>query len=189
MLAAPGFEALSATLTELEAGREFLARWRAFLDAHGHHARGELDVALPRWSEEPDFLLAALRGCLEAPPEAGPLAVFARSAQAREALQARCRGSLGWLHRRVFEGLLARAQLGVALREGAKSEFVRRVGFCRTILLEAGARLTARGALERPDQVFLLDLEELPAALDGTLADLASRLARRRAELATFRAC
>jgi pyruvate,water dikinase len=189
MLAAPSFGALRAMLEETGAGKEWLARWGAFLEQHGHHARGEMDVALPRWSEEPDFLFAALRGCLEAPPEAGPLAVFARSAQEREALEARCRRALNPLLRRVFNWLLVRAQLGVALREGAKSEFVRRVGFCRAILLEAGARLLARGALERVDEVFLLDLDELPAALDGSLPDLTARTARRRAELATFRAC
>lgn len=192
LAACPTFAHLEATLDAPGAGSAaatFLARWRAFLDRHGHHARGEMDVAIPRWSEEPDFLLSAVRGCLEAPPGAGPLDVFARRAREREELEVRCRRALGPLRRRVFDGLLVRARLGVALREGAKSEFVRRVGFCREILREAGARLVARGALEAPDDVFLLDLDELAAALGGTLPDAGLRVARRRAELATFRAC
>ena len=43
------------------AAETFFAAWSAFMAEHGHHTRGELELASPRWAERPDDVLATVR--------------------------------------------------------------------------------------------------------------------------------
>jgi pyruvate,water dikinase len=181
------FAAMEVTLAQTQNGRAYAALWKEFLARHGHHARGEMDVAIPRWRDQPDHLLSMVRGYLDAPAVTNPVALHQQRAGERARLEAACRRKLGPIRRRVFNGLLSRAQRGVASRESAKSEFVRRAACVRAILLDAGRRLAERGHLRRADDVFYLSLAELPAALRGEMSDLGSLTTTRRADTERFR--
>src|SRR5205085_3211704 len=51
------FRSARAKLAQAVGGAEFLAAWESFMERHGHHARGEIEFANPRWREMPDALL------------------------------------------------------------------------------------------------------------------------------------
>lgn len=133
----------------------FLARW-------GHRASGELDVALPRWAEEPERLraqlLAGTRRVEPDPPE-----------------------PTGW-RAALVRAIARRGSTGLATRESFKDDLIRRVGHLRLALQELGRRLTARGLVGSADEVFFLHLDELAAALAGEIPDLLGRRARWEAE-------
>lgn len=133
-----------------------------FLSAWGHRAAGEMDVALPRWAEEPERLRAQLRAGTRPPP-----AEVAEPA--------------GW-RARLVRALARRGGQGLATREAFKDDMVRRLAFLRAALLELGRRLVVRGRLATPEDVFFLHLPELGPALRGTLPDLAPRVARWQAD-------
>ncbi|MGH3548316.1 MAG: PEP/pyruvate-binding domain-containing protein, partial [Pseudonocardiaceae bacterium] len=56
-----------------------------FLSRHGHRAIAEIDVGMPRWSDDPTYVLGVLANYLRlADPELAPDAQFARGARAAE---------------------------------------------------------------------------------------------------------
>ena len=61
-----------------------------FLRRYGHRAVAEIDLGLPRWSDDPTYVLGVLANYLRLDdPEQAPDAQFARGAQAAEATVAR----------------------------------------------------------------------------------------------------
>jgi pyruvate,water dikinase len=166
-----------------EDGAGFLRLWENFMEKHGHHARGEVDLMNPRWSETPDYILGMVRHYLTVGRNADPAAEQAGRISERERLDAECRGRLKPLMRLLFSFLLKRAARGLALREGVKSEVVRHVAALRFILLELGGRLAARGILARKEDVFFLTLEELGSIIEDEAAfEAGSIVHERRAE-------
>jgi pyruvate,water dikinase len=171
-------------LPAVDGGQAFLRKWDAFMMEHGHHARGEVDPAVPRWSERPAYVMGLLRGYIRAAADSDPVARQQRLAQERLQLAAECRDRLGDpLRRFAFSWLLRRAQLGVAGRENLKSELVRIIAVMRKALIEFGRRLAERGLLDAGGDVFFLTLEEVEALSRGKPpGDLRARIAPRKAE-------
>lgn len=135
----------------------FLADW-------GHRAAGEMDVALPRWSEQPERLRAQLQAGTRRAPEPPE-------------------EPRGW-RAELVRALARRGSQGLATREAFKDDMVRRIAHLRAALLELGARLTERGQLTEPEEVFFLRLYELAPALRGALPELRARRARWQADRA-----
>ena len=155
---------------------------------HGHHAYGELDVALPRWAESPDYVLGLLRGYLATPPEAGPITLGRRRNAERAQLLGECRARLGFVRGLVFEEVLRRARGGLVLRENFKSEVIRVTAGVRRLLLTLGGRLTQHGVLHAPEDIFFFELDELPQLCAPGAGDrFRATVERRRAEYGFFR--
>ena len=148
-----------------------------------------MDPAQPRWPETPNLVLDVLRACLCVPDEADPVTLQSKRLRARDQLLADCRRRLrNPLKRVLFLGLLRASQRGLRQRENVKNDGVRLVAILRGAILEAGGRLTARGGLREPAEVFLLKLEELKPALCGDAAfDLRAAIAERAADEARQR--
>lgn len=166
-----------------------------FLDRYGHRAVGEIDVGLPRWSEEPAHILGILANYLRLDnPALAPDAQFGKAAEDAEAqvgrlvARASARGKIrGWLVRAA----LRRARLFAGLRELPKYQLVVALGEVRRQLLLVGNELAQAGTVERPDDVFFLDFAEARQALAGTdgnsgaaVRDLRTLVAARRQDYA-----
>jgi pyruvate,water dikinase len=172
-------EALRGTLpAELAAGyrdgtlpRALQEGLRAFLDRYGFRAVAEIDLGVPRWAEDPTHVLGVLANYLRLDDAAtAPDAVFARSAARAEDAVATLTGRArrrGVVRGRAVGLALDRARQLAGLRELPKSHIVLVLGRARAQLREVGAELAAGGVLERADDVFLLGLREVAAALDG----------------------
>ncbi len=158
---------LRQRLTDSHEGRAFLARWEAFLVKHGHHARGEIDVAVPRWREEQDAVLGTVRAMAFGNSTIDPEAVYRRRTTERETIEREHLGRLNPIRRVIFRASLVRAQRALAMRENMKSEAVRRLSLTRDVLLEIGRRLVERDRVERREDVFFLGLNDLSPALAG----------------------
>jgi pyruvate,water dikinase len=136
------------------------------MEAHGHHAQGEVDIAEPRWSERPDYILDIVRSYLSGLDAIDPVASHRTLASEREALLGECLTRLaGPLKRAAFRFLHRKAAWGLAQREAIKSEAIRQMAVIRHVLQELGARLAMRGVLEQGDDVFSLTLEQLDQVL------------------------
>jgi pyruvate,water dikinase len=178
------FEAARARIARQPGGAEFLEAWRVFMIEHGHHTRGELEFANPRWAEEPDRVLGMIRGYLENSGGETPVARHARLAADRERLTRECRARLrNPLKRAIFNHVLRKAQLGCLARENGKSEAVRGGAAVRRMLLELSRRLVERGLLSETDDVFFLLLDEIEPVVRGTQDfDVRAAVRERRAE-------
>ncbi|QYN40214.1 phosphoenolpyruvate synthase [Pseudonocardia sp. DSM 110487] len=156
----------------------------AFLLRYGHRAVAEIDIGMPRWSEDPTHVLGVLANYLRLDDSAlAPDAVFARGAEAADAAVAavvdrvRARSRLRAVAVRFALGRVRRL---AGLREEHKDYLIRIFTHARALLTAVGSELTTRGLLDRPDDVFFLDLAESRTALAG--ADLRETVADRRAE-------
>ncbi|PTT58732.1 PEP-utilizing enzyme, partial [Arthrobacter sp. HMWF013] len=182
---------------ELQAG---LAR---FMGQYGHRAVAEIDVGMPRWSDDPTHIIGVLANYLRLENSSvAPDVQFSNAAEEAEACverlvaEARARGRLRGA---VVRAALRRARLFAGLRELPKYLLVIGLAEVRKELAMVGAALVESGVVAQAEDVFFLDLVEaraglahgilnaadVPAGGDGTRpADLRALVARRRAAYA-----
>ncbi len=147
----------------LPAGAPFRAAMEDYLDRYGHRAVFEMELASVRWAEDPRYVLDQVRFHLDHPP--------AHDARSRAAdLQRRAEPELAAvpaLLRPIARRIVARARLGAALRENAKSGSAAALTLVRQICLEVGRRLQAAGRIGDAQDVFHLSLLDVEAWLTG----------------------
>jgi pyruvate,water dikinase len=155
---------------------------RAFLARYGERAVAEIDLGLPRWSEDPTHVIGVLGNYLRLEdPDRAPDAVFTRGAAQAEAMvatltdRARRRSAL---RGRTVGFALDRARQLAGLRELPKYEIVLVLAQARQELMKIGVDLAAAGALREAHDVVFLDLHEVATGLDG--GDLRDLVVRRR---------
>ena len=170
-------------LETTKAGQAFMELWNAFMETHGHHTRGELELSNARWKEEPDYILGTVRAYLASADEIDPLATYERKAQEREALTSDCLKRLRNPIKRVFfKYILFQAQRGSVVRENVKSEAVRILASIRAALVELGKRMAEKGIIEEGGDIFYLRVEELESLGSGASLDARQLVLQRRAE-------
>jgi pyruvate,water dikinase len=168
-------------LTAGTAPSAFATAWRKFLGRHGHRGPREIDVAAPRYREEPRLLFEQLAQLVQLPTSRLPDAIHERSRREREqAAQALGEGVrvLGRAVQRRFHHYYGVVEALGGLRETPKFCMVTAIDVLRTRLLDEGARLVAAGRLDRPEQIFDLTLGDV----GSPDLDLRARGAERRLE-------
>jgi pyruvate,water dikinase len=154
-----------------------------FLRTYGHRGVAEIDVGLPRWSDDPTHILGALVNYLRlGDPDLTPDARFARGARQAEAmareLTARARRR-GWLRGWLVRLALRRARAFVGMREAPKFHLVLIMARLREILRSVAEELASASRVERADDLYFLTFSEARAALAG--ADMRPVVRERRA--------
>ena len=157
----------------LQAGLgEFLATW-------GDRGVAEIDLGLPRWSEDPTHILGVLANYLRLEDRSrAPDTLFGGAAARADATIANLARRAGSLRGPLVAGLLKRTRELVGLREWPKYAFVVASGKMRASLLVVGEELAAHDRLEAPEDIFFVTLREARAGLAG--ADLRGLIAARR---------
>ncbi|MFI7698888.1 PEP/pyruvate-binding domain-containing protein [Nonomuraea sp. NPDC049480] len=156
----------------------------AFLDKYGHRGVAEIDLGVPRWSEEPAHILGVLVNYLrmDGGADLAPAALFAKGAGQAEAaiahVVARARRRGRWRGAVVRFGL-RRTREFAGLRELPKFYLVKTLAAVRHSMFAVGGHLAGLGVLDSATDVFFLDLREARAALGG--GDLRELVAERRA--------
>nr|BFE71886.1 hypothetical protein GCM10020092_051870 [Actinoplanes digitatis] len=139
----------------------------AFLDRYGHRAVAEIDLGLPRWSEDPRHVLGVLLNYQRLDNSAAaPDAVFAAGARQAEEMTATLIGrARGGLRRRAVRFALGRARALAGLREFPKYYLIVVLAAVRRQLSVVGTELATAGRIGTADDVFFLDPPEIRAAL------------------------
>ncbi len=144
---------------------------QGFLRRFGHRAVAEIDLGMPRWSDDPSHLLGVISNYLRLDPDdLDPVSQFrAGEAKAesmitnlttRAAERSRLRARLaGWT--------LRRARQLVGLREAPKFLLIMALATMREQLKEVGRQLADAGSIDHGDDVFFLDLGDARRGLAG----------------------
>ena len=148
---------------ELPADSPFRVAMEAYLDRYGHRAVFEVEMASPRWADDPRYVLEQVRFHLDHPPSRD---LRSHATDVRRRAETDLTGVHACL-RPIVWLILARARRGAALRENAKSGVAAAIALFRQILLEVGRRLQATGRIAAADDVFHLSLFEIEAWLTG----------------------
>jgi pyruvate,water dikinase len=155
-----------------------------FLRTYGHRGVAEIDLGLPRWSEDPTYILGVLANYLRLDnPELAPDVQFHRGAREAEEMVAeltRRAKRKGRLRGALVGFFLDRTHALAGLREVPKFYAVLVLARARVLLGEIGEELAETGRLEQAEDVFFVTLPEVRAALT-TGADLRSVVRERRA--------
>ncbi len=177
------WETIETILSQTDSGKEFLSDWGRFMERHGHHCRGELELYNKRWIEMPDYILKFIRSHITQMGKIDPVENFARTTQQRRQLEQQCRKQLrNPIKRFVFNRLLIRCQEGSVFRENVKSEVIILLATIRRLLLELGMRLEDQNMLKDRDDIFFLRIEEIVAVVKGDVDfDIHQVIAARRA--------
>jgi len=142
-----------------------------FLSRYGHRAVAEIDIGMPRWSDDPTHILGVLANYLRLDnPDMAPDAIFARgAAEAEAAIEtlAQRAGSRGGFGARLVRFALRRARDLAGVREIPKYYMVIVLAAMRRELARIGAELARDGRIDAADDVFFLDLTEVRAAIGG----------------------
>ena len=153
-----------------------------FLSRYGHRAVAEIDLGIPRWSDDPRHILGVLANYLRLEDGmTAPDAVFARSVKEAESMVETLTSRAARRSRvraRLVRFALSRARSLAGLRELPKYNLIVAIGAVRRQLANVGETLAAQGRLDRADDVFFVDLVEARAGLAGR--DLRELVARRR---------
>lgn len=155
-----------------------------FLRAYGHRGVAEIDLGLPRWSEDPTYILGVLANYLRLDdPELAPDVQFRRAALESQEMVAnltRRAARKGRLRGALVGFLLKRTRALAGMREVPKYYAILVLTRARVLLQEVGEDLAQRGRLESAEDIFFVTLPEARAALAG--ADLSSVVHERRAD-------
>jgi phosphohistidine swiveling domain-containing protein len=170
------------------AGTAFLARLERFLEQYGHRGRYESDWALPRLHEDPASALFAIRAHLQGEPQ--DMAAKARRQEADAAAALREFEQHVTIWQRVT--LLPRVRWTLRglkqqylWREQVRSDLTRVVSRMRAWHLVMAERFVELGWIDRRDDYFLLEIDEVKdAARDpGRGPGLRAIASRRAAQL------
>jgi phosphohistidine swiveling domain-containing protein len=154
-----------------------------FLHLYGHRGVAEIDLGLPRWSEDPTYIMGVLANYLRLDdPRAAPDAQFARATREAEEmveeLTRRAAGK-GRLRGELVRFLLGRARELSGLRESPKFCIVLLLARVRALLWSVGEELAEGRRLERAGDIFFLTVPEAWVAVAG--GDLRATVHERRA--------
>ncbi len=157
-----------------------------FLNRFGHRAVWEIDPGIPRWAEDPTYVLDLLRSYMDMSEHADQEAQFTHQREEAERavadLLARTRAAKGGLRARCFAWQLRCYRELAGLREQPKFEGARMIAIARRILLAAGADLVAQGELDAAADVMFLTFDDLLAAEAGGGGNLRAKVAAARLE-------
>ncbi|BCW34302.1 phosphoenolpyruvate synthase [Arthrobacter sp. StoSoilA2] len=158
----------------------------AFLRTYGHRAVAEIDLGMPRWSDDPTHILGVVVNYLrlehtaDAPDQQfGKAAREADEQVARLVARARAKSPL---HAKLVRAALDRTRRFAGMRELPKYNLVLGLASAREQLSLVGAELAEAGRIENAEDIFFLDLNEVETALAGS--KLHQLVADRRAEYA-----
>jgi phosphohistidine swiveling domain-containing protein len=157
---------MSRQLKDTAGGPEFLQALQSFLEQNGARTAGEFELAIPRWREDPSFVLTVLRKYLETQATTLDRGGSTLRHRRRQQAVSRIKASLRPLQKRIFMQLLASYSNYTTSRENVKYRLMEGYALIRQVFLEMGTTLVARGVLDDAGDIFFLTPSEV-LALDA----------------------
>jgi rifampicin phosphotransferase len=153
-----------------------------FLRLYGHRGVAEIDLGLPRWLEDPTYIMGVLANYLRLEdPKSAPDVQFGRATREAEAMVTelgRRASGKGRLRGMLVRFLLGRARELSGLRETPKFSIVLLLARVRDLLWPVGEELAQAGRLGKAGDIFFVSVPEAWAALAGE--DLRAIVSERR---------
>ncbi len=167
-----------AEIISVEGGPAFHEEIGEWLDKYGRRNGSFAEIGEPSWIEDWTVPLNILAGYLEVED---PRAAQESAIRQREELTAKLETSLSSQEeRQKFLELLEAALPYLAVRESRPFALaISRASF-RMPVLEAGRRLTERGILAKPDDIFFLSLEEIRSGDESQSSETRKMIEDRR---------
>jgi pyruvate,water dikinase len=160
-----------------------------FMQQYGMRGVGEIDFGRPRWRDDSAPIVQTIQNYLrQGDPDLAPDVMFARGAAESERLAAEWVAQVrltrfGALRARLLGLAIDRLRKLMGFRESPKFYIIQVFGLYHAALLAQGQRLAAQGgALERPEDIFFVPIDDLRRFARGEQVDLKAIVANERAD-------
>jgi phosphohistidine swiveling domain-containing protein len=173
-------ERLKARIESRQMPLEFLEAWDAFMDNHGCRGPMEMDIANPRYGDDP--MLALRQMSFMSVDDSGfdPERAHQHNVAERRKTYEELMRTSGWLRRRRLNRIHRIIELFAGTRDTPKYHMVMVNYATRKRVLIEGRRLAEEGRLDAPEHVFDLTFEDLDRANADSSVDLRKIRAERR---------
>ncbi len=151
-------------LQDVEGGTSFLKKMADFLNKNGARSAEEFELAVPRWREDPSFVLSVLQKYFVSLRKGSQHGLDERRRHQQKTVD-HLKLSLSPLKRWIFMRLLSSYSGYSTLRENMKYRLIEGYGQLRQMFLEIGSGLVKRGILEKREDVFFLRAPEVLSSL------------------------
>ena len=136
-----------------------------FFKKYGHRSSIELDVGIPTWQEEPQYVLDMINGYIDSNSYQEGLDRFYRSQKEAEEAIARIKATL-WLtgqkgKAKKVEKMLKDFREMFGIRELSKFVITHALSIFRELLLEVGAELQAGGRITDKKDIFFVTIADI----------------------------
>lgn len=172
-------ESLARRVEAREMPERFLEAWDRFIERFGGRGPGEMDIACPRYGDDPRLALRQIGPLVGARPGRGPAELQQAQVAARERAFDELCSRLGPLRRWLLRWAYRRIDRFGGERDTPKHHILMYLNGVRRRLLQDGERLVDAGRLARREHVFDVTLEDLTAAAADPDLDLQARRADR----------
>lgn len=183
-------QALVQRYREQALAPELMTRLSDHIARYGDRSMEELKVENPSLREDPTVLFRGIRRFIlsDIKPDVFQQAEMGKRADAEAVLERRF-GRFS-VRKQVLRGLLGHLRGVIAHRENARYCRSELFGLCKDMFRHLGAYLAARDAIEAPEDVYCLTIEEILGYVEGTGVDegFHDTVERRRAQLERYRA-
>ena len=182
-------EVLPKLRAEPEAAH-FLSMLDEFLARHGHRCLKELELASPRWEEDPTSILGMVRNYMLV--ESDPAVHEQKVAQARQDLEIMINRGLEdrplerpfQLRRRLIRFLAGKVKYYSRMRENSRFYHIMGFSTIRKKIVKLEEQLLSQGRLKCRNDIFYLYWKEIRQLRDGELTwlEVEDRIRERRLE-------
>ena len=154
---------------------DFMTAWDKFLERYGHRGPKELDIASPRYGNDPSFLLTQLLALHEVAPENSPKARHEKSVAERVAAYEKISKSLADSDKRKAKKFEEEYKIVVnlgGLRETPKYSVIYAMTVLRRALIKQAEQWVKDDRLDFAAQIFDMTLDDVARGLKDRKLDL-----------------
>ena len=165
--------------------------YKAWMNQYGYRSIKELDFSLPRWQEDPTFVIQMLKKYLVLDENQNPINKQKTIIAKQEAQIRNAHKKLSYFQYRKFFKMLRQVEDIQAKREQAKSEMVKLLAILRELYLKIGDYLIEAGYYNNPTDIFMFEREEIIKLSSNNLAgkkeEYCQKLNKRKIEYENYK--
>ncbi len=170
---------LAERIERREVPDAFLRDWDRFLDRWGCRGPDEMDLATPRYADDPTIALRQMATMAPGEADFNPRAAHERLREERHEAYETLMNRLGGIRRALLRRLNRVIERFAGTRDTLKHELLLVFHAVRKRVLMEGRRLVDEGRLDAPEDVFGLTFDDLSAAAEDPSLDLRDLRAER----------
>lgn len=174
---------LIAVCEKLSTEKAFIDKLKNYLHKYQFLAANDEDLACPRWADDNSFPLGILKNYVQSKIVQNPVASIAKQKECREQEQAKALMNIGVISRYSFFNKLKLVAHYCRWREITRVPLSKTYYQCQRVFLEQGQRMANKQVLEKKEDIFWLERQELLDFLDGKLSTQQVQTKIKRAKL------
>lgn len=155
------FSAFQLKLTSGDLSSDFTRLWKEYLDRFGCRTSNEMDIGVPRMSENLEELFHHIKGMSPITGELSPLSIYKKSKELREETFHELVDRLSSRDRKKLEKKYSVLVSLGGKREALKYWYIRSLAAIRQLILSESDGLVEKGLLDNRNDIFWLNYEEV----------------------------